>query len=82
MGDAALPAGGLGRGVLEQVIADGWFGPTVTSVASSRLGDVALAAKGVHAFVDPADTGPYRLIGRHGSLTSAEMLVPLLASAR
>jgi predicted AlkP superfamily pyrophosphatase or phosphodiesterase len=66
----------------QQVIADGWFGPTVTSVASSRLGDVALVAKGVHAFVDPADTGPYRLIGRHGSLTSAEMLVPLLAMVR
>jgi predicted AlkP superfamily pyrophosphatase or phosphodiesterase len=66
----------------EQVIAEGWFGPTVTSVASSRLGDVALVAKGVHAFVDPADTGPYRLIGRHGSLTSAEMRVPLLAAVR
>jgi predicted AlkP superfamily pyrophosphatase or phosphodiesterase len=65
-----------------QVIDEGWFGPTVTSVASSRLGDVALVAKGVHAFVDPADTGPYRLIGRHGSLTSAEMRVPLLAAVR
>jgi hypothetical protein len=51
-------------------------------VASSRLGDVALVAKGTHAFVDPADTGPYRLIGRHGSLTRAEMLVPLLAATR
>jgi predicted AlkP superfamily pyrophosphatase or phosphodiesterase len=66
----------------EQTIEDRWFGPTVTSVASSRLGDVALVAKGVHAFVDPADTGPYHLIGRHGSLTSAEMLVPLLATIR
>jgi predicted AlkP superfamily pyrophosphatase or phosphodiesterase len=66
----------------EEVIAEGWFGPTVTSVASSRLGDVALVAKGVHAFVDPADTGPYRLIGRHGSLTGAEMRVPLLAAVR
>jgi predicted AlkP superfamily pyrophosphatase or phosphodiesterase len=66
----------------EQVIAEGWFGPTVTSFAGSRLGDVALVAKGVHSFVDPADTGPYRLIGRHGSLTSAEMRVPLLATVR
>jgi predicted AlkP superfamily pyrophosphatase or phosphodiesterase len=66
----------------EQVVAEGWFGPTVTAAASSRLGDVALVAKGVHAFVDPADTGPYRLIGRHGSLTSAEMRVPLLAAVR
>jgi predicted AlkP superfamily pyrophosphatase or phosphodiesterase len=66
----------------EQVIDEGWFGPTITSVASSRLGDVALVAKGSHAFVDPVDTGPYHLIGRHGSLTRAEMLVPLLASVR
>jgi predicted AlkP superfamily pyrophosphatase or phosphodiesterase len=66
----------------EEVIAEGWFGPTVTSVASSRLGDVAVAAKGVHAFHDPLDSGPYRLIGRHGSLTSAEMRVPLLATVQ
>ncbi|HEX7095379.1 MAG TPA: alkaline phosphatase family protein [Acidimicrobiales bacterium] len=66
----------------EQVIDEGWFGPTITSVAASRLGDVALVATGVHAFIDPADTGPYRLIGRHGSLTSAEMRVPLLAAVR
>ena len=31
------------------------------------------------AFEDPADTGPYRLVSRHGSLTGAEMRVPLLA---
>jgi hypothetical protein len=34
------------------------------------------------AFHDPLDTGPYELVGRHGSLTSAEMLVPLLVAAR
>jgi len=34
------------------------------------------------AFHDPLDTGPYELIGRHGSLTAAEMLVPLLATRR
>jgi hypothetical protein len=33
------------------------------------------------AFDDPADTGPFRLVSRHGSLTSAEMLVPLLVGA-
>ena len=31
------------------------------------------------AFDDPADSGPFRLICRHGSLTAAEMYVPLLA---
>ena len=34
------------------------------------------------SFVDPADTGPFPLVCRHGSLTAAEMLVPLLASTR
>ena len=66
----------------EQTIEEGWFGPHITDDGASRLGDVALAATGVHAFVDPADTGPFKLIGRHGSLTRAEMLVPLLAYAR
>jgi hypothetical protein len=41
---------------------------------------VALVAKGTLAFDDPADTGPYHLVGRHGSLTEAEVLVPLLVS--
>jgi hypothetical protein len=62
----------------DQAIADGWFGPKVTEASCSRLGDVALVAREPVAFHDPADTGPYVLVGRHGSLTSAEMLVPLL----
>ena len=53
-------------------------GPTVTDAAAGRLGDVLLAAKGTVAFHDPNDTGPYVLVGRHGSLTADEMLVPLL----
>ncbi len=65
-----------------QVIGEQWFGPHITLEGANRLGDVALAAKGVHAFLDPADSGPYKLIGRHGSLTSAEMLVPLLSHGR
>jgi predicted AlkP superfamily pyrophosphatase or phosphodiesterase len=63
----------------QQVIDAQWFGPTVTEAASHRLGDVALVARDPVAFHDPDDTGPYVLVGRHGSLTSAEMLVPLLA---
>ena len=49
---------------------------------AGRLGDVALAAHEPVSFHDPADTGPFELICRHGSLTSAEMLVPLLAGSR
>lgn len=66
----------------DEVIDEEWFGPHLSSDALGRLGDVAMAAKGVHAFVDPADSGPYNLIGRHGSLTRAEMYVPLLAYGR
>ena len=63
----------------EQAIDEGWYGPKVTDAAAGRLGDVLLAAKGTVAFFDPKDTGPYVLVGRHGSLTPDEMLVPLLA---
>ncbi|MFP5254350.1 MAG: alkaline phosphatase family protein [Acidimicrobiia bacterium] len=62
----------------DEAIAEGWYGPVVTDAAASRLGDVLLAAKGTVAFFDPLDTGPYVLIGRHGSLTEDEMLVPLV----
>jgi hypothetical protein len=44
-----------------------------------RLGDVALVPFEPTAFMDPADTGELRLVARHGSLTAAEMTVPLLA---
>jgi predicted AlkP superfamily pyrophosphatase or phosphodiesterase len=64
----------------QQVIDEEWFGPIVTEAARHRLGDVALVARDPVAFHDPDDTGPYVLIGRHGSLTRAEMLVPLLAA--
>jgi hypothetical protein len=66
----------------EDMIAQGWFGPTVTEAARLRLGDVALVARRDVAFHDPQDTGPYSLIGRHGSATPAEMLVPLLVAGR
>lgn len=66
----------------EQVIDEGWFGPTVPGPVARRLGDVALAAHAPTSFDDPADSGPFQLVCRHGSLTSAEMLVPLLAGRR
>ncbi len=66
----------------EQVLDEGWFGPRVSPAAADRLGDVLLAARSDIAFDDPADTGPFMLVARHGSLTTAEMLVPLMASCR
>ena len=64
----------------DQMIDEGWFGPQVTDTARHRLGDVALVARDAIAYVDPMDSGPYTLIGRHGSLTDAEMLVPFVAA--
>jgi predicted AlkP superfamily pyrophosphatase or phosphodiesterase len=64
----------------EQVLDEGWFGPAVSAPVASRLGDVAVVAREPVTFFDPADSGPFELVCRHGSLTSAEMLVPLLAS--
>lgn len=63
----------------QQVIDEGWFGGPLRPEVEKRLGDVAVVARAPVAFLDPADTGETRLLARHGSLTSAEMLVPLLA---
>jgi predicted AlkP superfamily pyrophosphatase or phosphodiesterase len=64
----------------EQVIDECWFGPVVTEAARLRLGDVALVAREPVAYLDVDDTGPFALVSRHGSVTSAEMRVPLLAA--
>ncbi len=65
----------------DQVVDEHWFGRRVTPEALRRLGDVALVAREPVSFHDPHDSGIFELIGRHGSVTSAEMLVPLLAHA-
>ncbi len=62
----------------EQIIDEGWFGPTVTADAANRLGDVALVAHAPVGFDDPGEPHASKLVGRHGSLTEAEMLVPVL----
>lgn len=59
-----------------------WFGPTVAPPIAARLGDVALVPFEPVSFYDPDDTGPFELVCRHGSLTSAEVNVPLLAAIR
>jgi len=59
---------------------EGWFGGRLSSAGRARLGDVALIARHAVAFSDPADTGESTLRCRHGSVTPAEMLVPLLAA--
>ncbi len=64
----------------EQVLDECWFGPKVLPGALARLGDVALVPFEPVAFEDPADSGPFHLLGRHGSMTSAEVMVPLLVA--
>lgn len=65
----------------EEMVEAGWFGGPLDAEVARRLGDVALVAGEPVAFLDPADTGETRLAARHGSLTTAEMYVPLLALA-
>jgi hypothetical protein len=62
----------------EQTIDEQWFGPTIAPPVQARLGDVALVARQPVSFHEPADSGPFELVCRHGSLTSAEVNVPLL----
>jgi hypothetical protein len=62
----------------EQIIADNWLGGVPSTEVAARLGDVALVPFAPTAFLDPADTGELRLKARHGSLTPAEMSIPLL----
>jgi hypothetical protein len=63
-----------------QVITDGWLGGEPSPEVMARLGDVAVVTHAPIALLDPADTGSMELVCRHGSLTSAEMLVPLVAA--
>jgi hypothetical protein len=62
----------------DQAIDRGWFG-TVDPGVRPRLGDVVVAATGETAVLSTS-AFPYeaRLIGLHGSLTPAEMLIPVL----
>ena len=62
----------------DQTVEEGWWGDRVTDAARQRLGDVALVAREPVSFHEAADGGPFELVGRHGSLTAAEMFVPLL----
>jgi hypothetical protein len=63
----------------DEVVEEGWLGGVPSTAVSPRLGDVVLVPFTPTAFLDPADTGELRLLARHGSLTPAEMLIPLLS---
>jgi hypothetical protein len=62
----------------EEAIKDGWFGP-VDERMTDRIGDVIAAGTGNNAVVaSAAEPNETALFGMHGSLTSAEQLVPML----
>jgi hypothetical protein len=63
----------------DELVDGGFFGPRVTDVVRRRLGDVAVMARDNVSFDDPADKTYFELQCRHGSLTSDEIDVPLLA---
>jgi hypothetical protein len=63
----------------EQLFDEGWLGPEPLGAARSRVGDVILAARDAVGFVDPTYARETRLRSAHGSLTRAEIEVPLLA---
>lgn len=63
----------------DELLDEGWFGPAVAPPVARRLGDVAAIAHAPVSYHDPDDTGPFELICRHGSMTPAEVYVPLIA---
>lgn len=65
---------------VDEVDRAGWLGTQLCPEDRSRLGDVAVVPWEPVAYLDPADGGDAKLACRHGSLTPAEMLVPLLAA--
>jgi hypothetical protein len=64
---------------IEQVEADGWFGGPLRPEFRDRLGDVALVPFEPVAYLDHTESGEFQLVCRHGSMTAAEMWVPLVA---
>jgi hypothetical protein len=72
LGDAAWVVSG------EQAVDEGWFGPLSPRFAD-RVGDVVAAARGTSGVIrSKAEPFISAMLGQHGSLTSAEQLVPLL----
>lgn len=65
----------------DQAVAEGWFGPPaeVDTAITARVGDVIVAMRENWAVVaTEREAVDSRQVGMHGSLTSAEQLVPLL----
>ena len=62
----------------EEAVAQGWFGAEPLPGISERIGDVVAAMRDDWAVMSLALPGELGLVGMHGSLTRAEMVIPLL----
>lgn len=63
----------------DEVVAAGLFGPEVTTAARARIGDVIALAMGDGGIVERRKLPRLAAMpGQHGSLTDADLLVPLL----
>ncbi|WP_245565952.1 alkaline phosphatase family protein [Thermocrispum municipale] len=67
----------------DEAVEAGWFGDLVEDYVVDRIGDVIAAARGGTAIIrrshEPMES---MLIGHHGSLSTAEQLVPLVLAHR
>ncbi|GAA5092971.1 alkaline phosphatase family protein [Nocardia iowensis] len=61
-----------------EVIERGWFGPTVAARVAERIGDIVVAATGTRGVIrSGAEPLQSIMLGHHGSLTPAELDIPL-----
>lgn len=61
-----------------EAIARGWFGPTVAPHIADRIGDLVVAARTTHGIIrSAAEPIQSMMTGHHGSLTPAELHIPL-----
>jgi hypothetical protein len=66
----------------EEAVKEGLFGAPVSEAMAARIGDVVAACTGTWAVTaTKAEPLESSLVGMHGSLTSAEQLVPMLTPA-
>ena len=64
----------------DEAIGHGWFGPDVSAPARHRIGDlIAVSVSELAVVRRKAESRNAALIGHHGALTDAELLVPLLS---
>ena len=65
----------------ERLFDEGWLGPAASLQVRGRVGDVILAAREPVIYLDPDVPQEATMRSHHGSLTAAEVCVPLLAAA-